>query len=41
MEIAEIKAQLSIQTVLQHYGLHPNRNKMMCCPFHDDKHPSM
>src|SRR5690554_127785 len=41
MEIAEIKQQLSIITVLQHYGLQPNRNKMVCCPFHDDKNPSM
>jgi DNA primase len=41
MEIKEIKEQLSILTVLQHYGLQPNRNKMVCCPFHDDKHPSM
>jgi DNA primase len=41
MEIKEIKEQLSILTVLQHYGLQPNKNKMLCCPFHDDKHPSM
>jgi DNA primase len=41
MEIKEIKEQLSILTVLQHYGLQPNKNKMVCCPFHDDKNPSM
>lgn len=41
MEIKEILQKLSILTVLQHYGLQPNRNKMLCCPFHDDKHPSM
>lgn len=41
MEIKEILQKLSIQTVLQHYGLQPNRNKMVCCPFHDDKNPSM
>lgn len=41
MEIKEIKEQLSIITVLEHYGLQPNKNKMVCCPFHDDKHPSM
>jgi len=41
MEIKEIKEQLSILTVLEHYGLKPNKNKMVCCPFHDDKHPSM
>lgn len=41
MEIKDIKEQLSIITVLQHYGLQANRNKMLCCPFHDDKNPSM
>lgn len=23
------------------YGLRPNRAKMICCPFHQDKHPSI
>ena len=41
MEIAEIKSRLPILEVLHHYGLQPNRNKMLCCPFHDDKNPSM
>lgn len=41
MEIAEIKEKLSIGEVLNHYGLKANRNKMLCCPFHDDKKPSM
>ena len=41
MEIREIKEQLSIITVLEHYGIWINRNKMVCCPFHDDKNPSM
>lgn len=41
MEIAEIKAKLSIGQVLEHYGLRPNKNKMLNCPFHDDKNPSM
>ena len=36
MEINEIKARLSIQTVLSHYGLKPNKNNMLNCPFHDD-----
>lgn len=40
MEIAEIKAQLTIAQVLDHYGLKAN-NKMLCCPFHNDKTPSM
>lgn len=41
MEISDIKSRLSILTVLSHYGLKPNRNKMLCCPFHNDKNPSM
>ena len=41
MEITQIKAHLRIKTVLNHYGLEPNRNKMLNCPFHDDKTPSM
>ena len=27
--------------VAVNYGLRPNRAKMICCPFHQDKHPSM
>lgn len=41
MEIKDIKEHLSIVQVLDHYGLKPDRNKMLCCPFHDDKTPSM
>ncbi|MFO0508359.1 MAG: CHC2 zinc finger domain-containing protein [bacterium] len=41
MEISEIKAQLTINQVLDHYGLKANPSKMLCCPFHDDKTPSM
>lgn len=41
MEISEIKSQLSIATVLHYYGLKPDKNNKMCCPFHEDKTPSM
>lgn len=41
MTIQEIKERLSILTVLQHYGLKPDKNKRINCPFHDDKTPSM
>ena len=40
MEITEIKQRLSIETVLQHYNLTPDRNKQICCPFHADDTPS-
>jgi len=35
MEIAQIKQLLSIESVLTHYGLSPDRNGMLSCPFHD------
>ncbi len=41
MEITEIKAQLTIEKVLEHYGLKTNTHNMLCCPFHNDKTPSM
>ncbi len=41
MEIAQIKEQVSIAQVLDHYGLKADKNKRLCCPFHDDKTPSM
>ena len=40
MEIAEIKTQLKIETVLTHYGLQADKNGMLSCPFHNDKKPS-
>lgn len=40
MEIAEIKAQLSLAQVLDHYGLKADKHGKMNCPFHDDKTPS-
>jgi DNA primase len=41
MEIAKIKEQLSLAAVLAHYSLKPDRNSMLCCPFHNDKTPSL
>ena len=41
MEIAEIKAQLTINQVLAHYSLSADKNNMLCCPFHNDKTPSL
>ena len=40
MEIADIKAQLSLAQVLDHYGLKPDKHGKMNCPFHEDKTPS-
>lgn len=41
MEITEIKTRLSIAQVLEHYNLQADKNARLCCPFHDDKTPSM
>jgi len=41
MEIADIKAHLSISQVLQHCNLKPDKHNRICCPFHEDKTPSM
>jgi DNA primase len=41
MEIAEIKQQLGIDRVLQHYGLKPDKHDRLHCPFHPDKTPSL
>jgi DNA primase len=41
MTILEIKALLSIEAVLRHYGIEVNRNGHIKCPFHDDQKASM
>lgn len=41
MTIPEIKKALSIQSVLDHYNLCPDRNDRLLCPWHDDKRPSL
>lgn len=41
MEIREIKAQLTLARVLQHYGLKPDKHLRLHCPFHDDTTPSL
>ncbi len=37
----EVKEHLTARQVAEHYGLKVKRNGTACCPFHDDKHPSM
>ena len=37
----KVKAQVSARKAAEYYGLKVNRNGMACCPFHNDKHPSM
>lgn len=41
MEIPEIKSQLTLATVLHYYGLKTDKTNRICCPFHEDKTPSL
>ena len=36
-----IKQVVLVPEAAAYYGLQVNRNGMACCPFHDDRHPSM
>ena len=36
-----VKDAISTREVASFYGIRVNRNGMCCCPFHNDKHPSM
>ena len=41
MEIKQIKEQLNIETLLNHYQLKINPNHHLKCPFHKDNKPSL
>ena len=41
MEIHEIKQNLPLANVLQHYNLKADKNNMLRCPFHEDKTASL
>jgi DNA primase len=41
MDIKDIKQRLKIGDVLAHYGLIPDRNNRLICPWHNDKIPSL
>ena len=41
MTIVEIKQQLTLAQVLHYYHLKPDKNMRLCCPFHEDKTPSL
>ena len=38
---SEVKEHLTARQAAEYYGLKVKRNGNACCPFHDDKHPSM
>ena len=37
----QIKMAVSVKEAAEHYGLEVNRGNMVCCPFHNDRTPSM
>lgn len=37
----EVKDRLTARQAAEYYGLKVGRNGLACCPFHDDRHPSM
>lgn len=39
--VQTIKDRLTMRDVLLRYGYEPNRAKFICCPFHNEKTPSM
>ena len=41
MEIADIKQNLPLAQILQHYNLKADKNNMLRCPFHEDKTASL
>ena len=36
-----VKSAVTVKQAAEHYGYKVNRGDMICCPFHDDRHPSM
>ena len=36
-----VKAAVMVRQAAEHYGLEVNRGNMVCCPFHNDRTPSM
>lgn len=38
---SEVKEQLTTRQVAESYGLRIRKNGVACCPFHNDRHPSM
>ena len=37
----QVKSQVTARQAAERYGVPVNRSGMACCPFHDDRHPSM
>ena len=37
----KVKAVVTVRQAAEYYGLEVNRGNMVCCPFHNDRTPSM
>ncbi len=37
----KVKASVALKDAAEHYGIKLASNNMICCPFHNDRHPSM
>ena len=40
-QFERVKAAVPLRDAAKHYGLTVSRNGMTCCPFHEDRHPSL
>ena len=40
-QFESVKAAVPLRQAAENYGLELRRNGMTCCPFHEDRHPSM
>ena len=36
-----VKQSVTVREAAELYGIEVNRGGMACCPFHDDRHPSL
>ena len=36
-----VKQSVTARQAVEHYGIRVGRNGMVCCPFHEDRTPSM
>ena len=40
-QFESVKTAVPLRDAAKHYGLTVSRNGMTCCPFHEDRHPSL
>ena len=40
-QFESVKTAVTLRQAAEHYGLRVSQNNMACCPFHEDRHPSL